>query len=91
MAKKESEPQDIEISEATSEADIDDFEQREDQVVALLRAPAGIDTDVKLVFRQQVVAGKPRCFFCVLIGGQIRCIEVRCPRGPRPRPGDSRI
>ena len=82
MAKRESE-QDIETSEATDEADIDDFEQREEEVVALLRAPAGIDADVKLVFRQQVVAARARCFFCVQIGKQIRCIEVPC--NPRPR------
>ena len=40
----------------TGEDGIDDFEQREEQVVAVFRGLAGTDTDVKVVFRQQVLA-----------------------------------
>ena len=58
---------------------IDGFEQREEQLVAVLHGLAGTDTDVKVVFRQQVLAAKVRCFFCVLTGGRIACVEVRCP------------
>jgi hypothetical protein len=47
--------------------------------VAVLRGLAGTDADVKVVFRQQVLAAKVRCFFCVLTGGRIACVEVRCP------------
>jgi hypothetical protein len=63
----------------TGEDGIDGFEQREEQLVAVLHGLAGTDTDVKVVFRQQVLAAKVRCFFCVLIGGRIACVEVRCP------------
>ena len=34
----------------TGEDGIDDFEQREEQVVAVFRGLAGTDTDVKVVF-----------------------------------------
>jgi hypothetical protein len=47
--------------------------------VAVLHGLAGTDTDVKVVFRQQVLAAKVRCFFCVLTGGRIACVEERCP------------
>jgi hypothetical protein len=46
----------------TGEDGIDGFEQREEQLVAVLRGLAGTDTDVKVVFRQQVLAAKVRCF-----------------------------
>ena len=47
--------------------------------MTVLHGLAGTDTDIKVVFRQQVLAAKVRCFFCVLKGGRIACVEVRCP------------
>jgi len=42
----------------TGEDGIDGFEQREEQLVTVLHGLAGTDTDVKVVFRQQVLAAK---------------------------------
>ena len=70
----------------TGEDGIDGFEQREEQLVAVLRGLAGTDTDVKVVFRQQVLATKVRCFSASWLAGELhmlRCVvhllAVRAP------------
>ena len=47
MASKRSDSQEAIL---TGEDGIDDFEQREEHVVAVFRGLAGTDTDVKVVF-----------------------------------------
>jgi hypothetical protein len=65
----------------TGEDGIDGFEQREEQLVAVLRGLAGTDTDVKVVLRQQVLAAKVRCFSASWQAGELhvlRCVVHTC-------------
>lgn len=78
MANKQSDSQEVIL---TGEDGIDDFEQREKQHVAVLRGLAGTDTDVKVVFRQQVLAVKVRCFSGSWQAGELhvlRCVVHTC-------------
>jgi hypothetical protein len=65
----------------TGEDGIDGFQQREEQLVAVLRGLAGTDADVKVVFRQQVLAAKVRCFSASWQAGELhvlRCVVHTC-------------
>jgi hypothetical protein len=62
------------------------FVERTDKVITVVPDAAGLGSDVMLVFRQEIdAAARRRCFFCVLRGDQINCIEVDCKR-TRPVP-----
>jgi hypothetical protein len=53
MANKRSDSQEAILA---GEDGIDDFEQREEQVVAVFRGLAGTDTDVKVVFERMLTS-----------------------------------
>lgn len=62
------------------------FVERIDKVITVVPDAAGLGADVMLIFRQEIdAAAKRRCFFCVMTGDKINCVEIDCKKS-RPVP-----
>jgi len=80
--------EDDQNDELAATAAADAFSERTDRVVANVRDVGGFPgTDVSVVFRKQKggAGGKDRCFFCLLTGGKLSCVEINCTTG-KPLP-----
>lgn len=78
-------------SDQSAEEDLAEFDERHDQIIAFLKRPFGVAQNVKVIFREQVVAATKRCYICAMIieegkAPRVKCTEVACPQEPAPTP-----